>query len=102
MSEADDLAGGQSLSGDTLYNLAGVVALSAAGAARDGTRPLPERDKHAERWSRQALALLQRAARTDYFRDPANRAQLDRNADLAFLRDRDDFRAFVKTLMPLN
>jgi serine/threonine-protein kinase len=73
--------------GETLCNL-----------ARDNSRPLAEREKQVEVWSGQAVAMLQRAAKGGYFREPANRAHLDKDADLAFLRGRDDFRAFVASL----
>jgi tetratricopeptide (TPR) repeat protein/tRNA A-37 threonylcarbamoyl transferase component Bud32 len=98
MAEADHLGTGKALSGDTLYNLARIVALSAAGIARDLSRPLPQRDKHTEAWSRQAVELLRRAATAGFFRAPANRARLDKDDDLAFLRPRDDYAAFIKTL----
>ncbi len=101
MAEVEDLARGQALPAESLYDLSCDAALSATAVARDASRPLPERDKQAEVWSRQAVELLQRAAKAGFFRDPANRTHLDKDADLAFLRDRDDFRAFVQTLPPV-
>jgi eukaryotic-like serine/threonine-protein kinase len=98
--EADDMARTPSLSGSTLYDLACVLALSASAAARDADRPLLERAPTAEGYARRAVALLGRAHQAGFFRDPADRAHLDRDDDLTFLRERDDYRAFVKTLGP--
>jgi serine/threonine-protein kinase len=101
MDEAEEIARGQPPSGSLLYNLACAAALSAAAVARDAGRPLPERDKQAEAWSLQAVDLLRRAAEAGYFDVPANRARLDKDDDLDFLRSRDDYAAFVRTLPPV-
>jgi hypothetical protein len=61
---------------------------------------LPERDKRASQYARQAVALLQRSAAAGQFRDPAMLAHLDRDDDLAFLRDRDDYKRFRASLTP--
>jgi tetratricopeptide (TPR) repeat protein len=98
MTEADDLARDESLADGNLYDLACAVALSAAGLWRDGSRPLPEPHKQAESWTGTAVGLLRRAEGLGYFRDRSKRAQLDKDADLAFLWGRDDFRAFVASL----
>jgi hypothetical protein len=88
----------ESLPGATLYNLSCIHALNAASAARDATRPLPERDQRAEGYAKQAVALLKRAAAAGFFRDAKHVTHLDGDADLSALRDRDDFRAFRKSL----
>jgi serine/threonine-protein kinase len=82
----------------TLYNRACIYALKAASDARDATRPLPEREKRAEAHARQAIASLERAASAGHFRDARNVATLDGDEDLAFLRDRDDFKRFRASL----
>jgi serine/threonine-protein kinase len=84
--------------GPVLYNLACIDALNAASAARDVLRPLPERDKRAQQYARQAVALLERAAAAGHFRTAATVAGMDRDNDLAFLRDRDDYRRFRGSL----
>jgi serine/threonine-protein kinase len=99
--QVEDLAGDPALADNSVYNLSCAAALSAAAVARDASRPLPERDKQAEAWSRRAVELLRRAATAGFFRVPANRAHLAKDADLAFLRDRADFRAFLQTLPPV-
>jgi serine/threonine-protein kinase len=95
--EADDLARAPSLSASNVYNLACVFSISASAAARDSARPPAERTKDADGYAYRAVALLERARQDGFFRDPAIRANLDRDEDLAFLRDRDDYRAFVKS-----
>jgi len=98
--EAEDLARTPSPSGAILYDLACVLAQSASAAARDSARPPPERQELAEGYARRAVGLLRRAREAGFSQDPADRAHLDRDDDLAFLRQRDDYRAFVKTLPP--
>jgi hypothetical protein len=82
-----------------LYDLGCVHALNAASVARDQARPLPIRQRRAEDYARAALALLKRAA-AGFFRDPATLAHLDKDSDLASLRDRDDYKAFRTGLKP--
>jgi hypothetical protein len=88
------------LAGETLYDLAWIQAVNAHHAARDATRPLPEREKRAEGYAKNALSLLERAAERGYFRDPRAAEQLDKDDALSVLRGRDDYRAFRKTLQP--
>jgi hypothetical protein len=90
--EADDLSRPASLPGEALDNLACVVALNAE------SRPLPVRAKDADGYAGKAVTLLQRAAAAGHFRDATNVAHLHKTADLAILRDRDDYRAFVALL----
>jgi serine/threonine-protein kinase len=92
--EAEALGRAPSLPGATLYELACIHALNAASAARDLRRPLAERDKRAQRYARQAVALLKRAALAGFFRDPVTVAHMDMGSDLAALRDRDDYKQF--------
>jgi serine/threonine-protein kinase len=98
--EADDLERAASLSAATLYGLAAIRTLNAASTARDPSRPLPEREKWAEQSARQALALLRRAAAAGHFRKPSAIPGLDRDMDLAWLANRDDFKSFRASLQP--
>ena len=100
MPGSDQLALPETLPGGTLYGLSCIQAINAAHAGKDATRPLTEREKRAESYARQALALLKRATDSAFFRDPKMIEFLDKDADLAALRDRDDFRAFRKALKP--
>jgi tetratricopeptide (TPR) repeat protein len=85
---------------NTCYNLACLHALNAASVSRNQHRPLPEREKHAEQYARAAVALLKQAASTGSFRDPAWVTQMDKDSDLDFLRDRDDYKQFRAGLKP--
>jgi len=73
-----------------LYEVARVFALSAAGASRDRSRPLPVRERLAESRARQALAALRRLAAGGALRA----ADLDRDSNFDFLRGRDDYKRF--------
>ncbi len=92
MEEMEQVAGEKKLDGPTLFYGACVVALSAAAAARDPARPLPQRERTAETWARLALGLLRRAERGGHFRSPQHLDQLNRDTDLDYLRSRADFR----------
>jgi hypothetical protein len=96
--EAEKLSRDKSLADDRLYDVACVLALCAASAVRDPARPLPERDRQAEVWSRQALALLERVRRAGYFKEPLNVQHLKKDRDFDFLRDRADFRKWLAGL----
>jgi hypothetical protein len=61
-------------------------------------RPLPEREKRAEQYAQKAMVLLKRATSASHFRNPANVAHLDMDADLTFLRDRDEYKTFRASL----
>src|SRR5207244_194970 len=98
--EADDLGRPAPLPGGVLYSLSCIHALNAASASRDALRPLPEREKRGEEYAGQAIALLRRAAAAGLFRNSGLLAYLDRDIDLAGLRDRADYRAFRAGLQP--
>ena len=51
-----------------------------------------------ERARRQGFALLGRAATAGHFRIAANLSHADKDPDLAFLRDRPDYRRFRAAL----
>src|SRR5262249_43012038 len=99
-SDADNLARSESLPGATLYDLACIQALNAASAGRDAARPLPERDRRSAEYAGQAVALLRRAAAAGHFRGPNRIAEMDKDADLAALQDRDDYKRFRRELRP--
>jgi tetratricopeptide (TPR) repeat protein len=98
---ADDvkqLADSDDLTGSQLYYLAWVQALNTHHASRDAARPLPQREKRAEGYAKDAIALLKRAKDAKFFNDPKNVETLSKDDDLASLRLRADFRAFVAGL----
>jgi serine/threonine-protein kinase len=94
----EDVARTPSLPGPVIYNLACVFAQAASAASRDPAATPAQRAEVAAGYARRAFALLERARRDDYFRVPYRRAHLDRDEDLAFLRGRDEYRAFVRSL----
>jgi tetratricopeptide (TPR) repeat protein len=98
--EVDELDRDKTLPASTLYDLGCIHALNAASANGDQSRPLPVREKQAERYARQAVAALRRAQAAGFFRDPAQVEHLDQDTDLTFLRDHDDYRAFRAALKP--
>jgi serine/threonine-protein kinase len=100
--EADKLASGEGIAGVTLYNLACIQALNAGAAARDAARPLPEREKRSQQYARTAVELLGRTAKAGFFRDPNFAEHLDKDDDLAALREREDYRAFRKALRAMK
>jgi serine/threonine-protein kinase len=99
--EADELGVGN-LPGPVLYNLAVIHVLDAESARRNMARPLPEREKRAELYARAAVVMLKRATGEGHFREPAKLARLDHDADLAFLRDRDDYKRLRAGLPPVK
>jgi tetratricopeptide (TPR) repeat protein/tRNA A-37 threonylcarbamoyl transferase component Bud32 len=100
VAEADLMGRSESLPGEILSLLASIQALSSASGGREASRPLPDREKRSEQYARQAVALLRRAAATGFFRNQTNLIQLDKDADLTVLRDRDDYRRFRAGLTP--
>jgi eukaryotic-like serine/threonine-protein kinase len=88
LAEAEALAADRSRapSGVDFYNLACVAAVVAsAEAGRSAER--------AEAAALRAIGWLERAREAGALRDPGMRQYLDRDPDLAALRDRDDFRS---------
>jgi serine/threonine-protein kinase len=96
--QAEQLSRDASRRGDFVYNLARVHAVSARAAARDVARPLAEREQRAEQYARAALALLERARGLGYFKTRPAVERPGQDADLASLRDRDDFRLLLSRI----
>jgi serine/threonine-protein kinase len=98
VAEAEQLSRAPSPTGAMLYDLACVVALSAAAVSRDPRCPLPQREKCAEVWSHQALDLLRRAQRAGFFEQSRWIEHMKKDSDLDFLRSRDDFQRWLESL----
>jgi len=96
VTEADYLTTSAKTPGSSLYNAACVYSVSAGLVTGDA--PLKEQ------YAGKALALLRHAQAAGYFRDARIAEHLQKDGDLAALRDRADFKAFVaeleKQLMP--
>jgi tetratricopeptide (TPR) repeat protein len=96
MTDVDSLLKGKGVGGRTLFNLACVTALAARALARDEARPLAVRAREADRLAVRAVELLERAHLAGLFRDADPRKNLENDTDLDYLRDRDDFKRFVR------
>jgi tetratricopeptide (TPR) repeat protein len=87
---ADELAATGAKDPKAWYEAACVHAVLAVA---EGTDP-----KHKEEGCVRALELLTRAEAAGYFRDPAHRDDLKKDADLNSLRARDDFQKLQKAI----
>jgi hypothetical protein len=103
--EAADLARGERLPEAISYRLAQVFGQSMA-VLQSGPEPMPpsgaEKVKLSDEYARRSLELLKRAAAAAYFEIPDNRADLTRAKEFAPLRQRDDFRSWMKGLVKEN
>jgi tetratricopeptide (TPR) repeat protein len=88
----------QAVSGDVLYEAAGVYSLCAAAVTEDIRLPAVDRAKLAEQYAVVAVELLRRAGAGGYFRFPANRARLRQEAIFAPVRSRPDFQKLIAGL----
>jgi tetratricopeptide (TPR) repeat protein len=82
------------------YNLACVMALSAAAAGKDTRTLLAERARLVEADISDALRWLESAARSGFFKDPANRDHARNDPDLSVLASRAEFRKLIETSAP--
>jgi serine/threonine-protein kinase len=96
--EAEELGRIPSLPGTALYDLACIQAVNARAASKDDKRPLAEREKRARQYASAALALLERARRSDYFKDPKMIDHMKKDSDLELLRQSEDYRLWLKRL----
>jgi tetratricopeptide (TPR) repeat protein len=90
VAEAGALTRDDNTSGDTLYDAACVYGLSAHAVKDDAQRQ--------EQYAGQAVALLRRARAAGFFNAAAQVEHVQKDDDLAALRDRADFRQFVADL----
>jgi hypothetical protein len=78
-----------------LFELARLSAQLAAAAERDTGLSADEQASLAAKHAAQALALLQGAAQSGYFRDPRQARALREDPLLAPVRDRREYRALL-------
>ncbi len=81
-------------SGTGLFGMAGVNALAAGVARREGKL------NEAERYATQALELLREAEKKEWFKPPANVKRLQQDMAFDALRERNEFQMFLKRLSP--
>jgi serine/threonine-protein kinase len=98
LATAEKLTGDGAMHVKTLRDLAGGLAQAAATAAQNAERPLPEREKDAETFARQAIAVLERVRVAGGFKDAKSVAEVKSDSSLEFLRSRDDFQQWLKRL----
>jgi hypothetical protein len=96
--EAGELAALPDATGDDLYFLARVYTMAMRPAQGDGRLPSPERERLAENYAVQAMALLQRLQSQGYFKDANHAKALRTDEDLQQLRGREDFRRLLTTV----
>ena len=84
------------LPGGSCYNAACVLSRASAAAAADTEMGDEERMKLAQEYADRAIELLQRAKELEYFERETARQGLRRDADLAAIRDREDFQQLLR------
>jgi tetratricopeptide (TPR) repeat protein/tRNA A-37 threonylcarbamoyl transferase component Bud32 len=96
--EVEEIAGEKSAMGDTQYNAACVYALSSTAVQKDADLTESQRNELAEQYAVHAVSLLHKAHAAGHFGEPASVANLKKDADLAPLRERDDFKKLLAAL----
>lgn len=94
VAEANALTEGKDLPGGTIYDLACVCALAAAGVKDDA--------KLREQYAGRAVILLQQARKAGYFKQRANIPHMKQDGDLQSLRERTDYRDLLRELETRN
>jgi hypothetical protein len=94
--EANDLAADKTLSGESLYFLAGVYSVCAQDVHRDTRLRPSEQEERAGRYTERALELLGRAHAVGVFKAPHNVERLKQDKDLDLLRSRDEFKKLLR------
>jgi tetratricopeptide (TPR) repeat protein len=82
--------------GEELFDLGRVYALCAAAVTVDEKLPAEDREKLAEKYTRQALDRLQQAQQGGFFADAAHRERLEKDSDLDSLRKLPEFAALLE------
>jgi serine/threonine protein kinase len=80
------------------YNLACICAVAAVAAAEDPKAPAATRQAISNRYQEESLALLRRAQADGLFKERATVDFLEKDSDLAPLRTRADFQAWLKSV----
>ena len=85
--------------GLNLYNAACLLSLASGAAAKDEDLAEADRTALVDKYAVRAMELLTEARTAGWFQEAKNIAHAkDTDADLAPLRDRDDFKQLVKEL----
>lgn len=95
VAEAGELAALPETTDDGLYSLARVYTLAMVPAHDDKRLSATERERLAERYAIQAVALLRKLQGKGYFKDAGHAKALRTDEDLQPLRAREDFRRLL-------
>jgi serine/threonine protein kinase len=98
VSEAEALARGPEVQAQRLFDLAGLLVVSAAAADRDSRLPSGQRAGLVDRYCVRALELLVRCRELALFQDPAGLEELKKDPELAIFTSRGDFKKFLATV----
>jgi serine/threonine protein kinase/tetratricopeptide (TPR) repeat protein len=96
--EAEEVARGERLPGNVLYDLACALSLASAAARADGKLPPAERERNAEQYAARAVQLLGRARAAGLFKTAAKVDHLKKDANVDPLRDRAEFKKLLAEL----
>jgi serine/threonine-protein kinase len=86
--------------GLTCYNASCAYAGIAAASGRDAKLPALERQQQAERYALRAVELLRQTKKAGLFQRVAAVTFMTKDPDLDPIRDREDFRAFLREVQP--
>jgi serine/threonine protein kinase len=90
--------------GSTLYNVACAYALAAGAVRSDRILPQAECVARDEKYSTEAITLLQKLNKTGFFKDASVKESLrgDLEADLAAIKERGEFKELVRRVLDLK
>ena len=96
--EAESLVAEPECTPDVRYNAACVFALAHSAALADDGLSATAQVKQAEGYARRAIAVLEKLKSDGYFRQDGSLNDLRTDPDFNSLRQRDDFRALIRTV----
>jgi serine/threonine-protein kinase len=88
--------------GLTCYNASCAYANIAAASGRDPKLPATERRRQAEQYALRAIELLRQTKQAGLFQRVAAVTFMAKDPDLASIRDREDFKAFLREVQSAN
>jgi serine/threonine-protein kinase len=91
MAEGEELASRQSVTADTLYNLACVSSLCSAAVRHDARLDKSEQDQRAEQLAARSVDLLKKAKAAGFFEKVTQIEEMWKDKDLESVRERRDF-----------
>jgi serine/threonine-protein kinase len=98
VAETEELVGQKGVSGAILYDAACILSLASTAANKDEKLKAEERKALAERYATRAVVLLTRTKTAGFFKNADNVAHMKKDTDLDPLRQRDDYKQFLREL----